>query len=425
MPRSSSKSRGQFQGWKILVLAAFSQFVSVGFTVYLIGLYLEPLAQAFSATPGQLGWSSSIFLLVSSGLGPLLGYWVDRGAVRKLMSLGALLLGCGFLLLSLCTSLLQAALVCIFFIGPGAALLGIVTAGAMLSQWFDRRRGLALGVAAAGISVGGFIMPPLAAYLFDTFDWRIGSQIFGVFILLTLLPSAWFIAVATPAELGQFPDGIEPPDAAPASGGAPATDGFSSLLRRADFWLITIAVGTISFSSITIITWLIPFSREQGIDLQLSAFMLSLYAGTAFAGKFFYGWLADRFTPARLLTSVAAVMAVGIVPMLQFDQLALFIASISILGLGVGGLMPVWSSLVARSFGPQAFGRVKGAMSLLLTCVSIIPGPLGGYIHDWKGSYSMTFTVVLVVLVLGVLVSLLIPTRQAAGQSMNEVVNAE
>ncbi len=424
MQNRPGAARQKFHGWKVLSLAAFSQMVSVGFTVYLIGLYIEPLARAFDATPGQLGWASSIFMLVASGLGPLLGYWVDRGEVKRLMSLGALLLGLGFIALSLCASLLQAALACIFLIGPGAALLGIVTAGAMLSQWFERRRGLALGIAAAGISIGGFAMPPLAAFLFESYDWRIASQLFGAFILLTLLPGCWFIAVAKPADMGQFPDGLEPPPGASAVQAASATDSFSGLLRRADFWLITAAVGSVSFSSISIITYLIPFSREQGIDLQLSAFMLSVYAGSAFFGKFVYGWLADKFAPARLLTSVAAVMILGLVPMLQLEQLALYIASISVLGLGVGGLMPVWASLVARNFGPQAFGRVKGAMSLVLTSVAVIPGPLGGYIHDWKGSYAMTFSVVLAVLTVGVLVSLLIPTRQAA-QSINEVAHAQ
>ena len=413
MIKIDAASDTPFCGWKILFLAAFSQFVSVGFTVYLLGLYLQPLAETFSATPGQLGWASSIFMLVSAGLGPLLGYWADRGQVKGLMTLGAVCLASGFVLLSACGNLVHAALICIFLIAPGAALIGMVTAGAMLSQWFEKRRGLALGIAAAGMSLGGFIMPSVAAWLFEAFGWRVSSMVFGIVIALTLLPCAWFIAVAKPADIGQFPDGVKPEasgDHVRLDQDIPNAATFSVLLARADFWLITVTVGTLSFSSISIITYLIPFAREQGIDLQTSAFMLSVYAGMAFFGKFLYGWLADRFSPARLLTSVAAVMAVGLLPMLVLNSLLVFVVSICVIGLGVGGLMPIWATLVASSFGPQAFGKVKGAMSLVLTSVSVIPGPLGGYIYDWKGSYGMTFTVVLWVLVLGMVVSLILPT---------------
>lgn len=402
-----------FHGWKILFLAAFSQFVSVGFTVYLLGLYFKPLAEAFSATPGQLGWTSSIFMLLSAGLGPLLGYWVDKGMVKWLMILGAACLSLGFVSLSLCVNLVQAALVCIFLVAPGTAMIGIVTAGAMLSQWFERRRGLALAIAAGGISLGGFFMPAIAAWLFDSYGWRLSSLAFGLFIALTLLPCAWFIAVARPADIGQFPDGIKSDEAASGALRPAPTIGstdFSALLARVDFWLITLTVGAVSFASITIITYLIPLSQERGIDLKTSAFMLSLYAGAAFFGKCFYGWLADKFTPARLLTSVAAIMAIGLLPMLNSNHLAIFVASICIIGLGVGGLMPIWATLVASNFGAQSFGKVKGAMSLMLTSVSIIPGPLGGYIHDAKGSYGLTFTVVLWVLVSGAAISLLIPS---------------
>lgn len=407
-----------FHGWKVLFLAAFSQFVSVGFTVYLIGLYLQPLAEAFSASRGQLGWASSIFMLVAAGLGPLLGYWVDRGKIKGLMTLGALCMALGFILLSVCSDLIQASLVCIFLVTPGAAMLGIVTVGAMLSQWFDRRRGLALGVAAAGMSLGGFFMPPIAAWLFEGIGWRVSSLLLGIFIALTLLPCAWLIAVAKPSDIGQFSDGVnQGSDNKPKSVVSQQQQiRFIGLLFRVDFWVITLTIGTISFASISFITYLIPFSQEQGINLQSSAFMLSVYAGTAFLGKFFFGWLADKFSSAKLLTSVAAVMVFSLLLMLYVKGLVFFVISICILGLGVGGLMPVWSTLVASNFGPQAFGKVKGAMSLVLTSVSVIPGPLGGYIYEWQGSYSMTFNVVLWVLILGIVISLFIP-----GNSNNDM----
>lgn len=412
MSSSSPSVTRAFHGWKILFLATFCQLVSVGFTVYLIGLYIEPLSKTFDATPGQLGWASSIFLLIASGVGPLLGYWVDKGRVRLLLTLGALALALGFILLSQTVSLFQAAMVCVFLIAPGSAMLGFVTAGAMLVQWFERRRGLAVGIAAAGISAGGFIMPPTAAWLFGTFDWRVGSLILGAFIAVVLIPFAWFIAVSKPSDIGQYPDGIAPVEK--SSGATPQTisSGFRDLVAQADFWLITITIGTLNFTSIMIITYIVPLARERGIDTQLSAFMLSVYAGAAFLGKFWAGWLCDRFQPRRLLTAIGAIMAIGILPMLLLDDLVYFPISAGIVGFALGGLMPVWASLIAKNFGPQAYGRVKGSMSLILTIASVIPGPLGGYLYDANGSYSVAFDLLFWVLISGVVVSLMIPNKQ-------------
>ena len=413
MPEQLSAPATPFHGWKILALATFSQFVSVGFTVYLIGLYIAPLAAAFDATPGQLGWASSIFMVTASGIGPVLGYWVDRGKVRLLLTLGALSLALGFVALSLAQNLWHAALACVLLIAPGSAMLGVVTAGAMLVQWFERRRGLAMGIAAAGISAGGFSMPPIAAWLFATYDWRVGSLILAGVVALTLLPAAWLIAVSKPSDKGQYPDGDDSPPLSSTHRAQPS-QGFGQLLARMDFWWIALTIGAINFSSIMIITYLVPFALERGIDTQASAFMLSVYAGCAFIGKFLAGWLADKIAPRRLLTCIAAAMAAGILPMLLLDGLVFFPLSAGIVGFALGGLMPVWASLIAGNFGPQAFGRVKGAMSMVLTTVAVIPGPLGGYLHDAGGTYALAFDLLFWVLAGGALVSLMIPSGRVA-----------
>lgn len=418
---TESSPHRRFHGWNILALATFAQFVSVGFTLYLIGLYMEPLAKTFSATPGQLGWASSIFLVTSSSLGPLLGYWVDKGKVRLLMTGGAIALALGFMLLSQATSLMQVALVCGLLIAPGSSLLGVVTAGAMLVQWFDRRRGLAIGIAAAGISAGGFAMPMVAASLFSHYDWRITSLMLGAFIALVLVPACWFIAVAKPADKGQFADGADIPPRSAGAGAQVRAQGFLDLLARRDFWLIAMSIGAVNFTSIMMIIYLVPYSREQGIDIQLSAMMLSVYSGSAFFGKFFVGWLCDRLQPHRILTGISLAMALGLLPMLVLDGLVFFPISAAIVGFSLGGLMPVWASLIALNFGPQAFGRVKGAMSLVLTTVAVIPGPLGGYLYDANGSYAVAFNVLVAVLLTGMVVSLFIPKP---GVSIGDAVAA-
>lgn len=410
-PMGNNAVSKPFHGWRIVALATFAQFVSVGFTSYLIGLYIEPLSVAFSATPGQLGWASSIFMLVVTGLGPLLGYWVDKGKVRPIMTAGALALATGMILLSQSTSLLQGALICAFLIAPGTSMLSILPVGALLVQWFVRRRGLVMGIAAAGMSLGGFAMPPIAAWLFANFGWRPSTLGMGLFIAVVLLPAVWLIVVGKPAELGQYPDGDTSPPVASSVSHMPPTKGFWNLFGRRDFWFIAATIGTINFASIMIITYLVPYARQAGFDIQQSALLISVYAGFAFFGKFVAGWLADRFQPARILSGITLAMVIGLLPMVLLTEAIFIPISIAIVGLAIGGMLPVWSSLIALNFGPQSFGRVQGTMALLLGVVTVIPGPLGGYIFDVHGSYTLAFELLVGVLLAGFAFTFLIPRR--------------
>lgn len=410
MPNSVIPAK-PFHGWKIVWVATLAQFISVGFTAYLIGLYIEPLSVAFSATPGQLGWAPSIFMLVATGIGPVLGYWVDKGKVRLIMTTGAIALSIGMIALSQATSLTFAALSCVLLIAPGAAMLGILPAGAMLVQWFERRRGLVMGIVTAGISLGGFAMPPIAAWLFSSFGWRLSTLGMGLFVAVVLLPVVWLLVVSKPAVLGQHPDGDAAQAPVLSSSQVRAAKGFRDMMVRRDFWFISATIGAMNFASIMIITFLVPYARSVGLDMQLSALLLSVYAGCAFLGKFLAGWLSDRFQPRRILSGVAIAMALGLLPMVLLEDVIFIPISAAIIGLAVGGMMPVWGSLVALNFGPQAFGRVKGAMGLVLACVTVIPGPLGGYIFDMSGSYALAFELLIVMLLAGFVFTLLIPKQ--------------
>jgi len=300
----------------------------------------------------------------------------------------------------------------VFLIAPGASLLNIVTVGAMLVQWFERRRGLVMGIVTAGMSLGGFAMPPIAAGLFSAFGWRLGTFCLGLFVAVVLVPTVWLIAVSKPADLGQYPDGDAAPSTTVDSGRETAPKGFREFVSRRDFWFIGATIGTMTFTSIMIITYLVPYARNAGLDVRFSALLLSVYAGAAFFGKFIAGWLSDRFQPRRILSGIIIFMVLGLLPMVLFKEVVVLIPiSIAIVGLALGGMMPVWIALVALNFGPQAYGRVQGAMGLMLVTVTVIPGPLGGYIFDTYGSYAPAFTLLIGVLLAGFCFTLLIPQR--------------
>ncbi len=388
---AGSSQPSSFHGWKILGLVTACQFFSVGFSSYLIGLYLEPMAQEFGASRSTMGWGSTIFYTGMALLGPLLGNWVDRGRIRTVFTLGAALLAVGLIAMSQVHGVLPAALICLLLLAPGAAMLGMVPAATLVVQWFRRRRGMALGVMAAGMSLGGFFVPPFAAYLISSLGWRPSLAVMGAIVGVVMLPLCWKLAVSKPAVLGQFPDGDAAPAAEAAGEQAPASVKFAELAGNRNFWGIALSMGLLSFCSVVLITYLIPYVGQEGIPLQTGALLLSCYAGAAFGGKFIAGWLCDRVNPANVLSGLALVAALGWVPLIHFPSLPSFIASVSLTGLAIGSLTPTIAALVACKFGPLAYGKVKGASALVSSVFLFLPGPVGGLLYDQFGSYQATF----------------------------------
>ncbi|MCB1689132.1 MAG: MFS transporter [Halioglobus sp.] len=408
MNESADPITTPFHGWRVLGLCTLSQFVAIGCTMYLLGVFIQPLAQLFGATQGQIGSASGVFAVAGCILSPFLGILADRGKSKVIMLCGAVSMTLGLILLSQAQGLLQAALVCVLLQAPAAAMLGTIPTTVMVAQWFTRRRGFAIGITAAGISMGGFVMPPLAAWLLGQFGPRQSLMVLGCGVGLILIPAIWRLAVVKPADIGQHPDGIPLSQAEVDTQAAAPSIALGEIFRRTDFWTIGLSVGIISFAGILIITYLAPYAKATGMSLQNSAFLLSLYAISGIAGKFTTGWLSDKFPPRRIMTATLVMAAIGWLPIVFADDIFAFAITASTVGFAMGGLIPVWATLIALNFGLQNFGRVRGIMALVLVAFTIIPGPLGGYLYDSTGSYATAFGLLWWCLPLGVTMSLFI-----------------
>ena len=152
------------------------------------------------------------------------------------------------------------------------------------------------------------------------------------------------------------------------------------------------------------------------MTLQNSAFLLSLYAVSGIAGKFTTGWLSDKFPPRRIMTATIIMAAFGWLPIVFAADTLSFAITASAVGFAMGGLIPVWATLVALNFGLHNFGRVRGIMALVLVGFTMVPGPLGGYLYDTTGSYATAFGILWWCLPLGVAMSLFIVAPPASNQ---------
>ncbi|MYM63367.1 MFS transporter [Pseudomaricurvus sp. HS19] len=401
-------SSGAFYGWRVLAVCTFCQFVAIGCTMYLLGLFIEPLSLAWSATPGQIGSASAMFAVGGALLGPLLGHLADKGWTKRIMLAGSVVISLGFIALSLAQSLWQAALICVFLLAPGTAMLGAIPTTVMVAQWFSKRRGLAIGITAAGISIGGFIMPMIAAQLLAHLEWSAALRIIGCGIALLLIPGIALFAVNRPADVNQYPDGIATAEEQSPNDAASGTISTGTLLTDRNFWLVALCIGFLSFLGLLCVTYIAPYARESGLSLQNAALMISLYSICGISGKFALGWLCDHLQPRRMLSVTMALAAIGWFPLLLSNSVPAFLIAAAMVGFAMGGMIPAWAALIAQLFGLENFGRVRGIMSLALVAFTFLPGPLGGYLRDSTGTYATAFTWLWFMLPAGVVLSLFV-----------------
>jgi MFS family permease len=402
----------QFHGWRIVAFCGLSQFVAMGFTIYIIGVFIQPMATTFKVSPGVFGWGMGFFYLVNSLAGPVVGSLVDRGYVRPILMTGSALLALSFLAMSQVSNVVQAAVVCILLLAPGMCMVGVLPCSAMLVNWFHRRQAFALGIAALGISLGGFVMPPLAGWLIAKLGWQQTMAVFAGTIALLLIPSSWALAVGRPADLNQYPDGIKDVGGSSKAVASDPELTMKKLIMQKTFWLLTLSVGLLTVCSIVLLTFVVPFAQDKGVSVEASALLVSSYAGAALVGKFLLGWLGDQFSKRKVFILVQVLATLGWLLMVWLDSIVGLVIGATLMGLSIGGLTPLWAALIALYFGPQAFGRVKGLMTLAMLVCTVVPGPLGGVLYDLYGSHATSFALIWWVLPFALLFTVLLPEKR-------------
>jgi cyanate permease len=262
------------------------------------------------------------------------------------------------------------------------------------------------------------VMAPLTVSLFAAHGWRDVYLGFGL-VILALAPLLAWLIVGRPADRGLQPDGIAesalsagPARAvAPASTGAsarptpPLPDGARAALRNTNLWLISFITGVGFMLSSVVVVHLVAMATDAGVDSARASRLLTVMSTVAAFGKIAFGRLADRagVQAAYAVSIVLEVVALGGILLLP-TSLALE-GITAVLGLGIGGNLPLSAALIARTFGPAAFGPMMGMKTMLMTPLVATGTPFAGWIFDATGSYRIAFTVFLglVLLSLGAL----------------------
>jgi predicted MFS family arabinose efflux permease len=292
----TSARRGIYRGWWIVVVSATGLAVSVGtVVVYSFAVFLKPLSQEFGWTRSQVSLAISLMNVMVTVGSPGAGRLADRLGSRtvilpSIVSLAAVLASLFFLTPHLPMLYLLYALVGL--VGLGATPL---TYSRAVATWFDRRRGLALGLTTSGIGVGAFVMPSLAQWIISEAGWRWAYAALGLLVLLIPLPLVWLFLREAGTSSDRPRDGE---GAAPAPGPQQVR---AEAVRTRVFWQMLALFFLISACINGTVAHLSALLTDRGLSVQAAALAVSSFGGAAFAGRIVTGYLVDRFFAPRVI----------------------------------------------------------------------------------------------------------------------------
>jgi MFS family permease len=408
---SARQRASLFYGWWIVLVSATGLFFGgVPLTVYSFSVFLKPLMVAFHAGRAAISLGYTLKLLTGAAAAPLFGWLIDRFGPRKVILLGTAVFGLTLMANRFVSGSVWQLYLFYILLGLTLHSSGPIPYSSVVSHWFDRRRGLALGLMMLGIGLGAVVVPPLVQQLISRWGWHAAYSILGCAVLLIPIPIVAATLKETPQQMGLQLDGVV---AASAEDGDPASSGFSAAEARRTraFWVMFAAFALVSFSSQGCLVHMSAMLTDAGAGKQLAALGASLMGGAVLLGRVGTGYLLDRLFAPRVAVAIFAASALGFA-LLLLGATPLAFAGAFLVGLALGAELDIIAYLTSRYFGLRAFGAIYS----LLVAAFAVAGALGplamGVGFDSTGSYHGTLIpFLLAALIAAVLTSRLGPYR--------------
>jgi MFS family permease len=361
MSSRPSKRPRLFYGWLIVFVSTVGLFLGPPLLVFSFSVFFKSLVQDFHASRAAVSFAFSLFNIVGALWLPGTGVLIDRFGAKRVILVSTLLYG-----LALCSALWVGSglwqLYLFFTIlaftmtsGPAPVPYGVV-----ISHWFNRHRGLALGLSMMGIGIGSVVVPILAQRLITGFGWRTAFAIFGGAVLILPLPVIAALLQNDPAQRGLQPDGDEKNPASHLLPQAKRGLSWHEIWHSRTFWIL-IAIFSLAGASVHgAVLHMAAIFTDRGVSAERAAMATSLVGAAVITGRLGSGYLLDRLFAPRVAILFYGATAMGIAILCTGSNGTLALVAAFLVGLGMGAEVESMGYMTSRYFGLRAFGTAYG-----------------------------------------------------------------
>jgi MFS family permease len=390
-----------FYGWIIVVVTFVTMAIGVNARTA-FSLFFPPILDEFGWERGVTAGAFSFGFLVSGAVSPLIGRLMDRAGPRAVMELGVALMGGGLLLAPLTTQPWHLYLTIGVMVGAGSVCLGYSGQSLFLPNWFIRRRGLAMGLAFAGVGLGSMTLLPWVQHMIEQTGWRTACTAMGILVLVVLAPINLLLR-KRPEDIGLQPDG----DAAPSASTRPVSyvvDSdwagidwtLSRAIRTARFWWLATGYFGGLYIWYAVQVHQTKYLLDIGFSPGVAVWALGVVSLLGIPGQIVLGHVSDRVGREWIWTASYlgfAVCFAALIALAHFPILPLVYVMVLAQGALGYGLTSIMGAVVLEIFQGRQFGSIFGTV-MLIALAGGAAGPwVTGFLHDLSGNYTLAFAI--------------------------------
>lgn len=376
-----------YRGWWVLLGLSLMYIGSNGFGIYTIPLFYPSISEELALTKGVITQAPSNMYLILALCSPFCGWLLDRFAPRLILGIAAFIMSVLFLSLSMISTFEQFKWYYLFF-GVALSLGGVIPSVYLISRWFDKHRGIALGLFLNASSLGATILSKPSGHFLETGGWRTAATYVGIPVVGIILLAQFLLKNRPTEEEFQYEWTSKNHHQQDLT--------LSEALRQPTFFTLLIATAALWFCINGILFNKDLFLTDLHLIPSQTANFASLFFFFSIIGKIVFGYISDKIRKKDAMLASIAVLGIGVLLLktclINTDLLAI---SAIVLGMGYSGAFTMIQLLIAEHYAGKSYGLILGVFTMIDTLAGSIGIRTIGQLRASTGSYATSFEVML------------------------------
>ena len=389
------KTKGIFYGYWILIGAFLLHALDSGLYFYGFSVFYTPIRLEYAWSAAAVAGAISFSRLEGGIEGPFVGYLIERFGARKILGLGVLLTGLGYVLMIYVNSVWSLYLVYGGVLSIGYNMGFTHSLSTLINNWFIKKRARAMSLYALAAGIGGAVFVPLLSKSIQLYGWRMTAIFSGSAFWIIGLPAV-MVFRNFPEDMGLLPDGetpIEQSNIKDASVELEPELSTRDALKSVTFRRLLLAESLRTFLLGSIVLHQIPHLLSIGIDEVTAAGILGLMISISIPGRLIFGFLGDYFEKRKLIAATMIIQGIAVLIFALASNIIHVYAFVIIYGLTYGGCIPLLMAFRGDIFGRKKFAQMSGIMSPFRMIGNVVGPVFAGFLFDVTGNYRIAFIV--------------------------------